>query len=128
MYTRPAFRTYVQIPLEKEKIMASYLVQASYTSEAMASLIRNPQNRSEVVGKAVQNLGGKIVGTWLCFGDYDIILVLEMPDAVSAAAIALAAAAGGSLKSIKTTPLLTIEEGLAAAKKAASSGYSPVQK
>jgi len=108
--------------------MASYLVQASYTSEAMASLIRNPQNRSEVVGKAVQNLGGKIVGTWLCFGDYDIILVLEMPDAVSAAAIALAAAAGGSLKSIKTTPLLTIEEGLAAAKKAASSGYSPVQK
>jgi len=108
--------------------MASYLVQASYTSEAMASLIRNPQNRSEVVGKAVQNLGGKIVGTWLCFGDYDIILVLEMPDAVSAAAIALAAAAGGSLRSIKTTPLLTIEEGLAAAKKAASSGYSPVQK
>src|SRR5579864_9382027 len=108
--------------------MPSYLVQASYTSEAMASLIKNPQNRSEVVGKAVQKLGGKIVGTWLCFGDYDIILVLEMPDAVNAAAIALAAAAGGSLKSIKTTPLLTIEEGLAAAKKAASSGYTPVKK
>ena len=108
--------------------MPSYLVQASYTSEAMASLIKNPQNRSEVVGKAVQKLGGKIVGTWLCFGDYGIILVLEMPDAVNAAAIALAAAAGGSLKSIKTTPLLTIEEGLAAAKKAASSGYTPVKK
>jgi uncharacterized protein with GYD domain len=108
--------------------MPSYLVQASYTSEAMASLIKSPQNRSEVVRKSVEKLGGKMVGTWLCFGDYDIILILDMPDQVSAAAIALAAAAGGSLKSIKTTPLLTIEEGLAAGKKAAGSGYKPVSK
>lgn len=108
--------------------MPSYLVQASYTSEAMASLIKNPQNRSEVVRKSVKNLGGKLVGTWLSFGDYDIVLIVDMPDQVSAAAIALAAAAGGSLKSIKTTPLLTIEEGQAAGKKAASSGYMPVQK
>jgi hypothetical protein len=42
--------------------------------------------------------------------------------------MALAAAAGGSLKSTKTTPLFTIEEGLAASKKAAASGYVPVQK
>ena len=108
--------------------MPSYLVQASYTSEAMASLIKSPQNRSEVVRKSVEKLGGKMVGTWLCFGDYDIILILEMPDQVSAAAMALAAAAGGSLKSIKTTPLLNIEEGLAAGKKAAGSGYKPVAK
>ena len=41
--------------------MPSYLVQASYTSEAIASLIKNPQNRMEVVGKAAQNLGGKLL-------------------------------------------------------------------
>lgn len=108
--------------------MPSYLVQAAYTSESMASLIKTPQNRSEVVSKAVEKLGGKLVGTWLSFGDYDIVLILEMPDHVSAAAIALAAAAGGSLRTIKTTPLLTFEEGLAAAKKAATSGYTPVKK
>lgn len=108
--------------------MPSFLVQAAYTSESMASLIKTPQNRSEVVRKSVEKLGGKLVGTWLSFGDYDVILIVDMPDQVSAAAIALAAAAGGSLRAIKTTPLLTIEEGLAAAKKAASSGYTPVQK
>ena len=108
--------------------MPSYMVQASYTSEAIASLLKNPQNRMDVVRKSVEKLGGKLTGGWLSFGDYDIVLIAELPDHVSAAAIALAAAAGGSLKAIKTTALLTNEEGLAAAQKAASSGYTPVQK
>ncbi len=108
--------------------MPSFLVQASYTSEALASLIKNPQNRMEVVRKLVEGLGGKLVGGWMSFGDYDIVLIADLPDHVSAAAIALAASAGGSLKAIKTTPLLNSDEGLAAVKKAASSGYTPVQK
>lgn len=108
--------------------MSSYLVQASYTSEAMAALVKNPQNRMEVVRKSAEGLGGKLVGRWLSFGDYDVVLIAEMPDNVSAAAIAIAAAAGGSLRSIKTTPLLNAEEGLAAVKKAAGSGYTPVHK
>lgn len=108
--------------------MPTYLVQASYTTEAMASLIKNPQNRMEVVRKSVENLGGKLVGGWMSFGDYDVVLIAELPDPVSAAAIALAAAAGGSLRAIKTTPLLNSDEALAAAKKASGSGYTPVQK
>ncbi len=108
--------------------MPSYLLQASYTTEALASLVKNPQNRTEVIRKTVENLGGKLVGAWLSFGDQDVVLIVDFPDNVSAAAMALAAAAGGSLKSTKTTPLFTIEEGLAASKKAAASGYTPVQK
>jgi uncharacterized protein with GYD domain len=108
--------------------MPSYLLQASYTSEALASLVKNPQNRTEVIRKTVENLGGKLIGSWLSFGDQDVVLIVDFPDNVSAAAMALAAAAGGSLKSTKTTPLFTIEEGLAASKKAAASGYTPVQK
>jgi uncharacterized protein with GYD domain len=108
--------------------MPSYLLQASYTSEALAALVKNPQNRTEIIRKTVKNLGGKLIGSWLSFGDQDVVLIVDFPDNVSAAAMALAAAAGGSLKSTKTTPLFTIEEGLAASKKAAASGYVPVQK
>ena len=92
----------------------------------MAALVKNPQNRMEVVRKLAENNGGKLIGGWLSFGDYDVVLIAEMPDNVSAAAIAIAAAAGGSLKAVKTTPLLNADEGLAAVKKAASSGYTPV--
>jgi hypothetical protein len=46
-----------------------------------------------------------------------------MPGNVEAAAFSLAAAAGGAVRSIKTTPLLTTAEGTDAMKKAAKSGY-----
>ena len=107
--------------------MASYLVQCSYSQEALKALIAAPQDRTPVIAKAAKGLGGKLVGTWLSFGDYDVVLIIEMPDNVSAAALALAAAAGGSLKSIKTTPLMSLEDGIAALKKAGTSSYKPVQ-
>jgi uncharacterized protein with GYD domain len=81
-----------------------------------------------VVKKTVENLGGTLGGSWMSFGDYDLIMLLEMPNNVSAAAMALAAAAGGSLKSIKTTPLLSIDQAMSALKKAGKSGYTPVVK
>ena len=48
-----------------------------------------------------------------------------MPDNVAMAAFSLAAAAGGALRSIKTTPLLDTTEGLGAMKRAAQAGYRP---
>jgi hypothetical protein len=48
-----------------------------------------------------------------------------MSDHVSAAAFSLAVSAGGAVKAIKTIPLLTIEEGIAAMQKAAGAGYRP---
>ncbi|MGB6973471.1 MAG: GYD domain-containing protein [Terracidiphilus sp.] len=106
--------------------MPSYLVQTSYTTEALTSLIRNPQNRSDVVRKAVEKLGGSLTGLWLSFGDHDVVCIVEMPNNVSAAALSLAVASGGSVRNTKTTPLLSVEEGQAAIKKAGSSGYKPV--
>lgn len=108
--------------------MASYLVQVSYSQEALQALVAKPQNRTPVIKKAIENLGGTLNGAWMSFGDYDLVMLLEMPNNVSAAALAVAAAAGGSLKSIKTTPLLTIDQALSAFKKAGKSGYTPIRK
>jgi len=103
--------------------MPSYLLQVSYSSEAWASLLKEPQNRLDAVRKSIEKLGGSITGGWLAFGDYDIVAILDMPDNTSAAAFAMAAAAGGACKAVKTTPLLTVDEGIAAMHKAAGSGY-----
>ena len=62
---------------------------------------------------------------WMSFGDYDIIGIVEMPDNVSAAAFSMAISAGGACKAVKTTPLISTEEGIEAMKKAASCGYKP---
>jgi uncharacterized protein with GYD domain len=102
------------------------LVQVSYTSEVLSALIAKPQDRAGHIGKVIAGLGGKLVGSWLAFGDYDLVMVVEMPNNVSAAALSLAAAAGGSCKTVKTTPLLTIAQGLSALRKAGKSGYKPI--
>lgn len=108
--------------------MPSYLVQVAYTPEAMAALVKNPQNRAEAVRKPIEKLGGKVVGAWLSFGDHDIVLVMEMPDNVNAAAFAIAISSGGACKSVKTTPLISVEEGIEAMKRASGTGYKPAKK
>jgi len=105
----------------------SYLFQVSYGAAAWAAMIKRPQDRVESVRKAVEKLGGKMGEFWLAFGEYDLVGVLEMPDNVSAAAFAFAVAAGGACKDVKTTPLLSIAEGMEAMKKAGGSGYKPVK-
>ena len=107
--------------------MPSYLVQVSYTAEALAALIKKPQDRSDAVRKAIEKLGGSLNGVWLSFGDHDTITIIDMPDNTSAAAFALAIAAGGACKSVKTTPLLSVDDGMAAMKKAGTSGYKPIK-
>ena len=108
--------------------MASYLVQVSYTSDAVSALIRKPQDRMAVVAKTARKLGCRLGGFWMSFGDYDIVGLFEAPDAVTAAAFSMAVAGGGSCKAVKTTPLLSIRESRSAARKARNSGYQPVAK
>lgn len=103
--------------------MPSYLQQVAYSTEGWQAVVGNPQDRIEAVRPAIEKLGGKIEGAWFAFGDYDVVVVINMPSNVDAGAIAMAFAAGGACKAVKTTPLLTAAEAVEAMKKASSSGY-----
>lgn len=105
--------------------MPQYLLQVAYAPGAWAAMLKKPDNRLDTVRPVVEKMGGKIEKGWFSFGDYDLISIIEMPDNVSAAAFSLAASAGGGVKSIKTTPLLTLAESIEAMKKARTSGYKP---
>src|SRR6202158_2478771 len=99
--------------------MPLYMYQAAYTAESIAAQLKHPQNRVDAVGHASGGAaGGKLVGGWYCFGDYDLALIADVPNNEAMAAIALAFAAGGAVKSAKTTVLMTGAEAVAAMKKA----------
>jgi uncharacterized protein with GYD domain len=99
--------------------MPLYMYQAAYTAESLAAQLKKPENRVEAVGRsACEAVGGKLVGGWYCFGDYDLAIIADVPNNESMAAIALAIAAGGAVKSAKTTVLMTGSEAVAAMKKA----------
>ncbi len=105
--------------------MPHYLHQVAYSREGWQALLASPQDRIEAVRPAIEKLGGKIKSAWFAFGEYDVIVILEMPDNVSAAAIAIAFAGGGACKSVQTTPLMSVQEAVQAMKKAGESGYRP---
>jgi uncharacterized protein with GYD domain len=103
--------------------MPHYLHQVSYSREGWQALIAQPQDRVEAVRQSIEKLGGRIKTAYFAFGDYDIVMITEMPDNVTAAGISIAFAGGGAVKAVHTTPLLLPEEALAAIKKASESGY-----
>lgn len=105
--------------------MPYYMMQVAYTAEAWAAQIKNPKDRIELLRPVVEGLGGRIVNRWFCFGEYDVILITEMPDNTSAEAFAIAVSAGGGPRVAKTTPLLSAEESVEALRMAGGSGYSP---
>jgi uncharacterized protein with GYD domain len=98
--------------------MALYMYEAAYTGESWAAQMKDPQNRVETVGRqACEAVGGKMIGGWYCFGDYDIVIIADLPNNESMAAIALAIAAGGAIKASRTTILMTGTEFVGALKK-----------
>jgi uncharacterized protein with GYD domain len=76
--------------------MSQYLYQVAYTSESLAAQIKTPQDRLEVVGKQTSDaVGARILAGGYSYGEYDVSVVVDAPDDVSMAAVALAIAAGG---------------------------------
>ena len=105
--------------------MPSYMIQISYSPETLAGFIKKPTDRTAVISKLAQKIGGTLAGSWFSFGDYDAVIIIDGSDNVSAAACSLAVSASGAFKAFKTTPLLNIEEGMEAMKKAGTLGYKP---
>jgi len=100
--------------------MALFMYQLAYTPESWAAQLKNPKARVETVGRSLcEAAGGKFISAWYCFGEYDAILIADMPDAESMSAVALAVAAGGAVKAGKTTALMTGAQAVAAMTKAA---------
>jgi uncharacterized protein with GYD domain len=90
--------------------MAKYLIQASYTPEGLRGLQKDKASgRKQAVSKVVESLEGKVETMYFALGDHDVVLIVDMPDIVSGAALSLAVSATG-LVHTKSTALLTIEE------------------
>ena len=96
--------------------MPKYLVQASYIGEGVQGLRKEGARPVEPSSK-------RHVPAWVesstrsiyAFGETDVVTIMDLPDNVTAAGVALLVAASGTID-IKTTVLLTPEEVDAAVK------------
>ncbi len=103
--------------------MPKYLLEISYTSEGAKGLLKDGGTKRRAAAQAaLQSVGGSIDAMYFAFGDKDVIVLADMPDAATAAAGAIALSASGAIKT-KTTVLLTPEEIDSAVKKQVT--YTP---
>ncbi|HWQ03219.1 MAG TPA: GYD domain-containing protein [Candidatus Nitrosotenuis sp.] len=103
--------------------MPKYLIAAAYTAEGAKGLLKDGgTSRRAAVEKALKSLGGKLEAFYFAFGEVDALAIVDVPDNVTAAALALATSSSGLVRT-KTTVLLTPEEMDAVAKKSVK--YSP---
>lgn len=98
--------------------MTFYLIQAKMSQDAMRALVERPEDRLITTTRFLQGVGGRLHNYFFSFGKYDIVLVFELPDNISAASLAMVLSASGSVTEIETTVLMTMEEAIAAMQKA----------
>jgi len=97
--------------------MPKFLFQANYTSEGAKGIVKEGGSaRRAAIEKAAVALGGRLEAFYFAFGAVDAYVIVDLPDNVTAAAMALAVGQTG-LASTKTVVLLTPEETDAATKK-----------
>ena len=97
--------------------MPKYMLRVNYTADGAKGLIQDGgSKRRAVAQKAAESVGGRVESFYFAFGDTDAFVVADLPDAASAAAIALTVCASGGA-TVQTSVLMTPEEVDAAAKK-----------
>ena len=108
--------------------MPFYMFNGRYTAAAIKAMVDTPQDREAPASALVKAAGGKLHHLFFCFGNDDVIALIEAPDDKSMAACALAIGASGAFSGGATTKLMTSKEAMAAmrAAKKASKGYKPV--
>jgi uncharacterized protein with GYD domain len=90
--------------------MPKYLIQASYTTEGIQGLVGDSASgRRADVQAAVSAVGGRVEAFYYAFGPDDVIIILDLPNNITAAAVGLNTAGTGAIR-VRTTPLLTVEE------------------
>jgi uncharacterized protein with GYD domain len=95
--------------------MPKFLLEVNYTLDGVKGLqAEGGSARVAAATALVEGLGGKVDCFYFAFGDTDVYLIVDMPDAASVAAAALAVNAGGGATT-RTVVLMTAAEADAAA-------------
>lgn len=94
----------------EEHGMPIYITQGRYTREAIKGMMVRPEDRADAVSRLLAKAGGRLLGYYLTFGDYDFMSIAEIPSDLQAASVLLAAASSGGVTDLRTTVAMNAVE------------------
>jgi uncharacterized protein with GYD domain len=78
--------------------MPTYVTLYKWTDQA-AKDVKNAPARFQVSRKLIESLGGKVLGVYVTMGEYDVVIMSELPNDEVACNVALSIASKGNVKS-----------------------------
>src|SRR6266480_6228448 len=90
--------------------MAIFITQGRFTREYLKSGMAKPEDRQAAISRLCEQAGGKLVHLYFTLGQYDFMVISEMPDAKAASVLAFVAAGGGGIEGSVTTQAFTTAE------------------
>ena len=108
--------------------MAIFVTQGRFTREYIRSGLAKPEDRQAAISRLCEQAGGKLLNLYFTLGQFDFLLVSEMPDAKAASVISLAASGGGGIQDVVTTQAFTTAEARALFEQAGrvANSYKPM--
>jgi uncharacterized protein with GYD domain len=106
--------------------VTTYLIQFTYVSRSIKAMVDKPDvDHAGQAAQMVASVGGKLLGYWYAFGEFDGVVLLEAPDSSTAASVAMAIGGTGEVSRLQTTVLLSMDEARKAMGKAAAATHLP---
>lgn len=98
--------------------MAQYLIEVGYTPQAWSTQVDRHTDVRARITPALDACGATLDSCFYAFGDVDLVAIIDFPTPEDAAAFGMTVTASGALRSYRTTPLLSVEQGMAAMQRA----------
>ncbi|GAA1284926.1 hypothetical protein GCM10009609_57650 [Pseudonocardia aurantiaca] len=86
--------------------MAKFALFFNYKPETWDAMVKKPGDRTAAVRDLASSVGGSLESLYYMLGDRDGMVVMDVPDVSSAAALSLAVSSSGAFSHVETRQLI----------------------
>jgi uncharacterized protein with GYD domain len=105
--------------------MAKFAVFFTLTGQTVKALMDKPTDRAAAVAKLCEGAGGRMDAYYFMFGAWDGMVIVDVPDSRTAAAVSLAVSSTGSFQHLETHELVEASDIEGVLQSASALTYSP---
>jgi uncharacterized protein with GYD domain len=106
-------------------VVPKYAALFRFKGETIKAMMARPGDRAAAVQELVESAGGTLDVYYLMFGQYDGLVILDLPDSASAAAVSFAVSSSAAFSHLETHELVPAEQLNPVLEKASRLTYRP---
>jgi uncharacterized protein with GYD domain len=91
-------------------LMPIFVTQGRFTREYVRGGLSKPEDRQAAISKLCEQAGGRMISLHFTLGQYDFLVLADMPDAKAAGMVSLIASGGGGITDVVTTQAFSTAE------------------